>query len=83
MNVHTRWRDAAQDTACIGWARKLFQAAAKYALGSAYVNFMPDDESERIEKVYGPNFKRLGEIKRKYDPENLFRSNQNIKPANA
>ncbi len=81
MNVHTRWREASQDAACIGWARKLFQAAAKYALGSAYVNFMPDDESDRIEKVYGPNFKRLGEIKRKYDPDNLFRSNQNIKPA--
>ena len=81
MNVHTRWREAADDAACIGWARKLFQAAAPYALGSAYVNFMPDDEGDRIEKVYGPNFKRLAAIKRKYDPNNLFRSNQNIKPA--
>ena len=44
MNVHTRWRDPAEDAACIGWARDLFQSAAKYALGSAYVNFMPDDE---------------------------------------
>ena len=81
MNVHTRWREAAQDATCIGWARKLFQAAAPYALGSAYVNFMPDDEGDRIEKVYGANFKRLAAIKRKYDPDNLFRSNQNIKPA--
>ena len=59
MNVHTRWRDPAEDAACIGWARGLFQGAAKYALGSAYVNFMPDDESDRIEKVYGPNYRRL------------------------
>ncbi len=81
MNVHTRWRDASQDAACIGWARNLFSSAAKYALGSAYVNFMPDDERDRIEKVYGPNFKRLAAIKRKYDPSNLFRANQNIKPA--
>lgn len=83
MNVHTRWREPSEDSACVGWARRLFQATAKYALGSAYVNFMPDDESDRIEKVYGANFKRLAEIKRKYDPENLFRSNQNIKPAEA
>ena len=81
MNVHTRWREASQDAACIGWARKLFDAAAKYAIGSAYVNFMPEDETDRIEKVYGSNFKRLTAIKRKYDPDNLFRSNQNIKPA--
>ena len=83
MNVHTRWRDAAQDSACIAWARSLYQAASRYALGSAYVNFMPDDESDRIEKVYGANYKRLAEIKRKYDPGNLFRSNQNIRPAKA
>jgi FAD/FMN-containing dehydrogenase len=81
MNVHTRWREAAEDPAFIGWARKLFHATAPLALGSAYVNFMPDDESDRIEKVYGPNFKKLAAIKRKYDPDNLFRSNQNIKPA--
>ena len=83
MNVHTRWRDAAEDRLCIGWARDLFQRTAKYSLGSAYVNFMPEDESDRIEMVYGPNFQRLSEVKRRYDPDNLFRSNQNIKPAKA
>ena len=51
--------------------------------GSAYVNFMPGDESERIEQVYGPNYRRLAEIKRRYDPGNLFRSNQNIRPSKA
>ena len=81
MNVHTRWRDPAEDDRCIGWARGLFDGAGAYALGSAYVNFMPGDESDRIEKVYGPNYQRLSEIKRRYDPDNLFRSNQNIKPS--
>jgi FAD/FMN-containing dehydrogenase len=81
MNVHTRWRDAGEDAVCIGWARELFQDAAKDALGSAYVNFMPGDESDRIEQVYGPNYQRLSEIKRRYDPDNFFRSNQNIKPS--
>ena len=80
MNVHARWRDAGEDSACIDWARGLFEETAKYALGSAYVNFMPGDESDRIEKVYGQNYQRLSEIKRRYDPDNLFRSNQNIKP---
>jgi hypothetical protein len=83
MNIHTRWRDAGEDAACIGWARDIFQRTAPYALGSAYVNFMPADESDRIEKVYGPNYQRLSEIKRRYDPKNLFRSNQNIKPSKA
>ena len=83
MNVHTRWRDPGEDAVCIGWARGLFDHSAGYALGSAYVNFMPGDEDERIEQVYGPNYRRLADIKRRYDPGNLFRSNQNIRPGKA
>ena len=81
MNVHTRWRENAQDGECVGWARKLFTDIAPYATGSAYVNFMPGDESDRIEKVYGGNYGRLAEVKRKWDPDNRFRLNQNIRPA--
>jgi FAD/FMN-containing dehydrogenase len=81
MNAHTRWRDQAQDSTCIAWARQLFRSAAPFASGSVYVNFMPDDESERVEKAYGANYRRLGEIKRRYDPDNLFRVNHNIRPA--
>ena len=81
MNVHTRWRDAAEDSANIGWARKFFAAAAPFATGGAYVNFMADDEGARIETTYGRNYRRLAEIKRRYDPDNLFRMNQNIRPA--
>jgi hypothetical protein len=58
----------------------LFQATAPFASGSVYVNFMPDDENDRIEKAYGVNYRRLAEIKGRYDPDNLFRMNQNIRP---
>jgi FAD/FMN-containing dehydrogenase len=80
MNVHTRWRDKAQDGACVTWTRQLFESVAPFASGSVYVNFMPDDEKERVEKAYGSNYRRLAEIKRRYDPGNLFRMNQNIQP---
>jgi FAD/FMN-containing dehydrogenase len=80
MNAHTRWRDKAQDSACVAWARQLFDATAPFAAGSVYVNFMPGDENDRIEKAYGTNYRRLAEIKRRYDPDNLFRMNQNIRP---
>jgi FAD/FMN-containing dehydrogenase len=81
MNAHTRWRDPAQDAACIAWARQLFDATAPFAAGSVYVNFMPDDEKGRVEKAYGKNYRRLAEIKHRYDPDNLFRMNQNIRPS--
>jgi FAD/FMN-containing dehydrogenase len=81
MTVHTRWDDAADDTRCIAWARALFQAAAPHATGGVYVNFLNEDESERIAAAYGPNYARLAQVKAKYDPDNLFRTNQNIRPA--
>ena len=82
MNVHTRWRDPAQDQECIAWARRIFDAAAPFATGGVYVNFMPEDETQRVQTgAYGANYARLAKLKTKYDPTNLFRMNQNIKPA--
>ena len=81
MNVHTRWRDASQDGSCIAWARDLFQATAPFATGSGYVNFIPEDEPDRVEKVYGKNYKRLLEVKRRWDPQNRFHLNHNVRPA--
>jgi len=77
MNVHTRWEDASQDAKCIKWAKDLADAASKFADGGVYVNFIPEDES-RVAEAYGVNYKRLAELKKKYDPKNLFRMNQNI-----
>ena len=81
MNVHARWREPAEDRACIDWARNIFEAAKPYAAGTAYVNFMPGDEPERVEAAYAGNYRRLAEVKQRYDPQNLFRMNQNVKPA--
>jgi FAD/FMN-containing dehydrogenase len=81
MNVHARWREPAMDAACIGWARRLFEGIKPHAAGTAYVNFLPEDEGDRVEVAYGPNFRRLADIKRRYDPHNLFRLNANVIPA--
>jgi len=82
MNIHTRWREAAEDAKYIAWTRKIFDAAGAFATGGVYVNFMPEDEGQRVQKgAYGPNYERLAKLKAKYDPQNLFRMNQNIKPA--
>ena len=80
LNVHGRWDEAADDQKCIGWAREFFKASAPYASAGAYVNFMTAEEGERVAAAYGSNYERLVEIKRRYDPENVFHLNQNIKP---
>jgi hypothetical protein len=81
MNVHGRWSDRAKDEACIAWARKLFVAAAPFATGGAYVNFMTQEEGARVAAAYGSNYARLASLKKQYDPQNAFRLNQNIGPA--
>jgi FAD/FMN-containing dehydrogenase len=82
MNVHTRWTDPSDDQRCIAWARALFEAAVPFATGGVYVNFMPEDEVQRVRTgAYGPNYDRLAAIKAKYDPKNVFRLNQNVVPA--
>jgi FAD/FMN-containing dehydrogenase len=80
MNFHGRWDDPADDERCIRWAREFFNASAPFASGGVYVNFLTADEGVRVRNAYGPNYDRLAQVKGKYDPENLFRMNQNIKP---
>ncbi len=80
LNVHGRWDDATHDERCIAWAREFFTASAPYASAGAYVNFMTEEEGDRVEAAYGPNYDRLVQIKKQYDPENVFHLNQNIKP---
>ncbi len=81
MNVHGRWEDPADDARCIAWARDFFKASAPFASGGVYVNFLTADEGDRVRAAYGPNYDRLARVKRAYDPDNLFRVNQNIAPA--
>ena len=83
MNVHGRWDAPEDDERCIAWARALFRATQPYAQGGVYVNFLTQDEPDRLGAAYGPNFERLVRAKTRYDPHNLFRHNQNIPPAAA
>ncbi|VTU28726.1 6-hydroxy-D-nicotine oxidase [Variovorax sp. PBS-H4] len=81
VNVHTRWREAGGDRECIAWARALFDALAPHATGGVYVNFMSEDETQRVASgAYGPNYARLAALKARFDPKNLFSQNQNIRP---
>ena len=82
VNVHTRWREPAQDRECVAWARKLFDDLTPHATGGVYVNFMPEDETQRVRAgAYGPNYGRLAMLKGRFDPGNLFRHNHNIQPS--
>jgi FAD/FMN-containing dehydrogenase len=63
------------------WAKDYWNALHPYSAGGAYVNFMMEEGEERVKASYRENYERLASIKRKYDPTNLFRVNQNVKPA--
>jgi FAD/FMN-containing dehydrogenase len=62
------------------WARDYWMALHPYSAGGAYLNFIMDEGSDRVQAAYGENYARLAEIKTAYDPTNLFHNNQNIKP---
>jgi len=81
MNVHGRWDDAADDERCIAWSREYFKASAPFASAGVYVNFLTADEEDRVRAAYGSNYDRLAQVKKQYDPKNLFRTNWNVKPA--
>jgi len=80
MNVHGRWESAAEDQRCIAWAREFFAKSKPFASAGAYINFLTEEETDRIAFAYGATYKRLVDLKKKYDPTNFFRMNQNIKP---
>ncbi len=63
------------------WTKGYFDALHPYSAGGAYVNFMMDEGQDRVQATYRDNYERLAAIKHKYDPKNLFRVNQNIRPA--
>ena len=72
--------DPANNERIIPWTKDYWDALHPYSAGGAYVNFMMDEGQERVQATYGDNYDRLLAIKNKYDPTNLFRVNQNIRP---
>jgi hypothetical protein len=81
MNVHGRWQDATDDDRVRDWARGVFRDTAPFATGGGYVNFLTEDEESRVDSAYAQNYARLQQLKLRFDPDNLFRMNQNIAPA--
>jgi FAD/FMN-containing dehydrogenase len=73
--------DPAQEEKITAWAKAYWEAVHPYSAGGAYVNFLMDEGEERVRDSYGVNYSRLASIKARYDPQNLFRVNQNIQPA--
>ena len=63
------------------WCKDYWEALHPYSMGGAYVNFMMDEGQERVQATYQGNYDRLARVKAQYDPENIFRVNQNIHPA--
>jgi FAD/FMN-containing dehydrogenase len=74
------WPDPADNEANIGWVKDYYEATAPLSEEGGYVNFMSDDDQGRIRANYRGNYDRLVEVKRRYDPDNLFHMNQNIRP---
>lgn len=72
--------DPANNPKTIQWARDYWDVMHPYSAGGAYVNMMMDEGEERVKAAYRDNYERLASVKAKYDPNNLFRVNQNIKP---
>jgi FAD/FMN-containing dehydrogenase len=76
--------DPAESEKCIEWARKFWEAMQPFSSGGVYVNYLGQESAERVRAAYGAKkYERLVALKNKYDPTNLFRLNQNIKPTTA
>jgi FAD/FMN-containing dehydrogenase len=81
-NIVTRWEDAADRDANIGWAREFGAALEPFSTGQTYVNFIGDTGPDRVRAAYPPEtYSKLVALKDKYDPENVFQLNQNVPPS--
>ncbi len=80
FTLDASWQDDGRERH-VQWARQSSQMLQRFASERAYTNFMDDGGAALVRAAYGPNYERLVAIKTKYDPDNLFHLNQNIKPA--
>jgi FAD/FMN-containing dehydrogenase len=76
------WTDPAATDENVAWARRTYDSVRPYLADRRWLNYLGDDDSgDAVRAAYGPNYDRLVEVKRRYDPENVFRLNHNIDPA--
>ena len=84
VSIDGMWTEAGDDQANVAWVRSAWNDVGEYGTGEVYLNFTGLSEeapSAGVDSAFGRNLKRLGEVKAKYDPDNFFRLNNNIKPA--
>ncbi len=82
LNILSSWDHADDDKVNVQWAKEAWNDLKPFSTGGTYINFLTEDEGpERIQAALGSGLKRLAEVKAKWDPENVFRTNRNIKPA--
>jgi hypothetical protein len=81
LNIAGSWEHSDEDSANIAWAREAWNDMKQFSTGGTYINFLTEDEGdERIDAALGKALERLAEVKTSWDPENVFRTNRNIKP---
>lgn len=80
FNIFTRWEDAMEDDRHVTWTQDFFAAMVPFLADGVYVNFLSRESDDRVKTAFGENYERLVELKNRYDPENVFRMNQNVAP---
>jgi len=80
LGIWAGWINPEEDEEIINWTRGLFDKMKPFSIGGTYSNFLDQDDDDKINVSFGSNYKRLQEVKRKYDPNNFFSLNQNINP---
>ena len=83
VNLLANWNEASEDAANVAWVRELFQTLRPHMRPGVYVNFMSGDEDDRVPEAYHAQWQRLLAVKNRYDPQNFFRLNQNIRSRQA
>jgi len=78
--VMSEWLDPGDNARNIAWARDSYDAMRPWLASGRYANYLSDEDGDASQAAYGPNYRRLRVLKAKYDPTNLFRLNQNIRP---
>ena len=81
INVIPAWTDPAMTEKCLAWAQGFGSLLSELGASDAYVNYLSEEGSPAVKASYGTNYAQLAALKKKYDPDNFFRFNQNIVPA--
>jgi FAD/FMN-containing dehydrogenase len=82
VNINSRWVDPVESERHVAWTQRFWSAIKPFSAGGVYVNFLGSEGEDRVRAAYGPDkYRRLVELKDRFDPTNLFRLNQNIRPA--